>query len=153
MSATVFPKIDIVPFLRAPFPGDDNFPSSEQLDIARTVDDCFRGIGLLFVHNVTVTKDILEALCRLSRDLFSPPDDVKRDTLLPMRHGTNMGYLPFSIEGLNTKRGPDIKEVRHCLRNDNDEIVSFFLNIFHTNLTLGHWAPSADIQFQVWRRY
>lgn len=109
----MFPTIDLQPFLQAPFPHDKDFPSEEQLKIAHTVDECFRSVGLLFIHNVSITEEILHGLCRLSADLFSPPDNAKRDKLLPMHQGTNMGYLPFSIEGLNTQRGPDIKEVSY----------------------------------------
>lgn len=107
-----FPTIDLSPYLRAPFPSDPSFPSAEQRDIARMVDDCFRGVGIMFVRDITVTADVLSAMNEVSKRLFEIPDEEKRETLMPMKKGTNMGYLPFSIETLNADRGPDIKEVR-----------------------------------------
>lgn len=114
-NSSEFPRIDLTPFLQEPFPSDADFPSPQQLAVARTVDDCFRGVGILLVQNATVTNQTLKAINRISNDLFLPPDDVKTDTLLPMLAGTNMGYLPFCTEGLNSERGPDIKEVGHQL--------------------------------------
>lgn len=105
-----FPTIDLAPYLSAPFPGDPAFPSPQQRAVARTVDACFRGIGLLFIRNIPVTPSSLRALNEVSARLFAPDDNSKRSSLLPMLSGTNMGYLPFNVEGLNTLRGPDIKE-------------------------------------------
>lgn len=107
-----FPTIDLSPYLRAPFPSDQSFPSAEQRDIARVVDACFRGVGILFVRDIALTTDVLSAMNEVSKRLFAIPDDEKRESLMPMKKGTNMGYLPFSIEALNADRGPDIKEVR-----------------------------------------
>lgn len=105
-----FPTIDLSPFLATPFPGEPRFPSPEQLSVARTVDECFRGIGILFIRKIPVTPSLLHALNDVSARLFAPTESSKRNSLLPMLAGTNMGYLPFNVEGLNTFRGPDIKE-------------------------------------------
>lgn len=109
-----FANIDLSAFLTGPSPGEAAFPTARQQDVARAVDASLRGSGVFYVHNLAVDDETLNDMCRQSAALFAPPSDVKRASMQPMLPGSNMGYLPHNIEGLNPERGAaDIKEV--CL--------------------------------------
>lgn len=106
----VFPTLDLSLFLQAPFPGDDGYPSPAQRDAARVVRDCFCNSGVLFVKNLEVSTTMLSQMYTQTARLFAPSEVEKKAKLHPMLPGTNHGYLPHNVEGLNKDRGVDIKE-------------------------------------------
>lgn len=105
-----FPTLDLSIFLNGPYPGEKQFPSAAQRAAAQMVDQCFRGIGLLFVKNLALSTETLSDMFDQARKLFQPSESYKKATLRPMLPGTNMGYLPHNVESLNNVRGADIKE-------------------------------------------
>lgn len=67
-------------------------------------------VGVIFVKNLAASPEMLSQMYDQTAKLFSPSEAEKKSTLPPMLPGTNIGYLPHNIEGLNVTRGVDIKE-------------------------------------------
>lgn len=106
-----FQTVDLTVFFQSPHVTDAEFPSADQISVAKQVNAAFRDHGFLFVQNFGLSQRFLQDMFHTSALLFSHPSHAKETNLKPFDLQTNTGYLSSGKEGLNAVRGSDSKEV------------------------------------------
>lgn len=105
--------IDFSPFMVSEGAVIGDAPTPEQVAVSAEINDAFRGSGFVFLDGIGITSDELDRYYEMSGMLFALPDEHKKSQLKQIDQKSNSGFSAMGVEGLNSKRGPDLKEVCH----------------------------------------
>lgn len=114
-TSTPIPTIDFSPYTCADGAVIGKAPTVEQLAVSAQIDSACRHTGFMFLQNIGLNESDLKSAFDASSQLFALSDSYKRQRLKQNNPSTNSGYTGFGRESLNTKRGPDLKEVCSAL--------------------------------------
>lgn len=106
----MIPAVDISPFLAAPFPGDEGFPSSSQKKVAVLLDEvCCKtsSVRLTGIPNQAVFRNMLKQTSRL----FDQPAAIKDDELMQFDVDSKQGYFYEGAANVDTDTSCAPKEV------------------------------------------
>lgn len=108
-----FTEVDLSPFLKAPFVGDEGFPNEAQKRCGELVGHAYSTSGFIILSNFGPTMDDLNKPFNAAKELFANSQEYKEKELKQFNYaedGMIIGYRNFGEEHLNPSRQPDIKE-------------------------------------------
>eukprot|EP00928_Gymnodinium_smaydae_P082249 TRINITY_DN65632_c0_g1_i1.p1 TRINITY_DN65632_c0_g1~~TRINITY_DN65632_c0_g1_i1.p1 ORF type:complete len:362 (-),score=35.07 TRINITY_DN65632_c0_g1_i1:228-1241(-) len=114
-------------------------PTEKQLAVAAEINSVMCNHGFLYLDNVLPEQDIATAF-EAAHELFSLPDQLKRDTLPLLTAQSKRGYSPYCYEKYG-RRPPDLRE-NFVVRNQR----------WHHNNFLGTPSGFQETVLDFWER-
>lgn len=104
------PTIDFAPFLNEEGAVIGTEPTSEQVAVAKQMDEVCRNHGFLHIINFGLSDGLRSQAFQSSKELFDLSEDFKKNHLRRINPKDNMGFAPVLSESINRSRPNELKE-------------------------------------------